>query len=53
MKELEDAAVELLGTSEDYTHFSAAIQSVGNEYGPGPEVFGLFLLFTAYPLSVD
>ena len=43
MKELEDAAVELLGTSEDYTHFSAAIQSVGNEYGPGPEVFGFFL----------
>ena len=52
VKELEDAVVELLGTSEDCTQFSAAIQSVGNEHQPRPEVLEFFLLFTGYPLFV-
>lgn len=45
VKELEDAVVELLGTSEDCTQFSAAIQSVGNEHQPRPELTDFKKLF--------
>lgn len=38
VRDLEDAAVELLEASEDCTHLSSVIQSLGNEYQPGPEV---------------
>lgn len=38
VKELEDAALQLLAASEDCSHLSTAIQSVGNGYQPREEV---------------
>ncbi|KAL6999569.1 hypothetical protein U1Q18_000728 [Sarracenia purpurea var. burkii] len=38
VRELEDGLLQLLAASEDCTHFSSAIQSVGNGYQPGEEV---------------
>ncbi|OVA11217.1 E3 SUMO-protein ligase Nse2 (Mms21) [Macleaya cordata] len=38
VKELEDAVVELLASSDDCTHFSSALQSVGDSYQPGEGV---------------
>ncbi|KAI3888763.1 hypothetical protein MKX03_013931 [Papaver bracteatum] len=35
VKELEDAVIELLKTSNDCAHFSSAVQTVGNSYQPG------------------
>uniref|UniRef100_A0A2N9G4N0 SP-RING-type domain-containing protein n=1 Tax=Fagus sylvatica TaxID=28930 RepID=A0A2N9G4N0_FAGSY len=37
VKELENAAVELLATHEQCTHFSSAVLSVGDRYQPGEE----------------
>lgn len=37
VKELENAAVELLATCDGCTHLSSAIQSVGESYQPPPE----------------
>lgn len=38
VKELEDGVLELVKASDDCTHLSSAIQSIGNEYQPGAEV---------------
>lgn len=45
VRDLEDAAVELLEASEDCTHLSSVIQSLGNEYQPGPEPTNFKRLF--------
>ncbi|XP_077251348.1 RING/U-box superfamily protein [Tasmannia lanceolata] len=37
VKELEDAVLELLATSDDCTYYSSAIQNVGNGYQPGDQ----------------
>ncbi|XP_058095113.1 E3 SUMO-protein ligase MMS21 isoform X2 [Magnolia sinica] len=37
VKELEEAMLDLLATSNDCTHFSSAIESVGNNYQPKDE----------------
>ncbi|XP_058095105.1 E3 SUMO-protein ligase MMS21 isoform X1 [Magnolia sinica] len=38
VKELEEAMLDLLATSNDCTHFSSAIESVGNNYQPKDEL---------------
>lgn len=38
VKELEDGVLELVKASNEGTHLSNAIQSIGNEYHPGDEV---------------
>lgn len=43
MKELEDAVVELLDISEEFSHFSSAVQSVADRYQPGEEVSRLLI----------
>lgn len=45
VKELENAAVELLQTYEDCTHLSTAIKSVGDTYEPGAELTDFGKLF--------
>ncbi|KAF8409178.1 hypothetical protein HHK36_005252 [Tetracentron sinense] len=45
VKELEDAVVELLTASDDCTHFSSAVQSVGNGYHLGDEATDFKKLF--------
>ncbi|KAI9083470.1 hypothetical protein K1719_034412 [Acacia pycnantha] len=45
VKELEDAVVELLGMSEDFAHFSSAVQSVADRYLPGEELIDFKKLF--------
>ncbi|XP_028793012.1 E3 SUMO-protein ligase MMS21-like [Neltuma alba] len=45
VKELEDAVVELLDKSEDFAHFSSAIQSVADRYQPGEELTDFKKLF--------
>jgi hypothetical protein len=44
VKELENAAVELLATYEDCTHFSSAIHSVGDRCQPVGEVLELDIM---------
>ena len=43
VKELEDSVTQLLEASENCTHFSSVVQSVGNNYQPGEEVPVYFL----------
>ncbi|KAG8386359.1 hypothetical protein BUALT_Bualt03G0140700 [Buddleja alternifolia] len=38
VKELEDGVLELVKASDECTHLSNAIQSIGNEYQPGTEL---------------
>ncbi|GER43068.1 RING/U-box superfamily protein [Striga asiatica] len=38
VKELEDSVLELLRASDDCTHLSTAIKSIGDEYHPGNEL---------------
>ncbi|XP_054816285.1 E3 SUMO-protein ligase MMS21 [Prosopis cineraria] len=45
VKELEDAVVELLDISEDFAHFSSAVQSVADRYQPGEELTDFRKLF--------
>uniref|UniRef100_A0A5B7BW82 Putative E3 SUMO-protein ligase MMS21 isoform X1 n=1 Tax=Davidia involucrata TaxID=16924 RepID=A0A5B7BW82_DAVIN len=45
VKELEDGVIQLLEASEDCTHFSSAIQSVGNNYQLGAELTDFTKLF--------
>ncbi|XP_047339401.1 E3 SUMO-protein ligase MMS21 [Impatiens glandulifera] len=45
VKVLEDALVELLKASGECTHFSLALQSVGNNYQPGPQLTDFKELF--------
>ncbi|XP_052177280.1 E3 SUMO-protein ligase MMS21 [Diospyros lotus] len=45
VKELEDGILELLVASEDCSHLSSAIQSVGNNYQPGEELADFKKLF--------
>ncbi|GMY31910.1 E3 SUMO-protein ligase MMS21 [Fagus crenata] len=45
VKELENAAVELLATHEQCTHFSSAVLSVGDRYQPGEESTNFKKLF--------
>ncbi|KAE9458080.1 hypothetical protein C3L33_10013, partial [Rhododendron williamsianum] len=45
VKELEDAALQLLAASEDCSHLSTAIQSVGNGYQPREEATDFKKLF--------
>ncbi|XP_058221585.1 E3 SUMO-protein ligase MMS21 isoform X1 [Rhododendron vialii] len=45
VKELEDGVLQLLAASEDCTHLSTAIQSVGNGYQPREEATDFTKLF--------
>ncbi|KAL6554204.1 hypothetical protein OROMI_019877 [Orobanche minor] len=45
VKELEDGILELVKASDDCTHLSNAIQSIGNEYHPGDELTNFSKLF--------
>ncbi|KAK4492957.1 hypothetical protein RD792_000284 [Penstemon davidsonii] len=45
VKELEDGVIQLLKASDECTHLSNAIQSVGNEYQPGEELTNFSKLF--------
>lgn len=45
VKELENAVVELLDTYEDSMNFSNVMQSVGNNYQPGPQLTDFKKLF--------
>ncbi len=49
VKELENAAVELLATHEQCTHFSSAVLSVGDRYQPGEEVIEFYIACTFFP----
>lgn len=42
IKELEDGVLELVNASDECTHLSNAIKSIGNEYQPGAEVIFMF-----------
>ncbi|PIN15728.1 hypothetical protein CDL12_11624 [Handroanthus impetiginosus] len=45
LKELEDGVLQLVKASDDCTHLSNAIQSIGNEYQPGAELTNFSKLF--------
>ncbi|KAF7822680.1 putative exonuclease domain-containing protein [Senna tora] len=45
VKNLEDSVAELLDVSEDFAHFSSAVQSVADKYQPGEELTDFKKLF--------